>query len=39
MKRVLLLGVGRSTHTLIKYLADYAIREKIYILLADQKKK
>ena len=38
MKRVLLLGVGRSTHTLIKYLADYAIREKIHILLADQKK-
>ena len=38
MKRVLLLGVGRSTHTLIKYLVDYSKREKIHILLADQKK-
>jgi len=36
MKKVLLLGVGRSTHTLIKYLVDYAKIVNIEILLADQ---
>jgi len=38
MKRVLLLGVGRSTHTLIKYLVDYSKKLNIHIFLADQKK-
>ena len=36
MKKVLLLGVGRSTHTLIKYLVDYAKKVNVEILLADQ---
>ena len=36
MKKVLLLGVGRSTHTLIKYLVEYAKTVNIEILLADQ---
>ena len=38
MKRVLLLGVGRSTHTLIKYLVEYSKKLNISILLADQTK-
>ena len=36
MKTVLLLGVGRSTHTLIKYLIDYSKTESIQVVLADQ---
>tara|TARA_B100001250_G_scaffold410521_1_gene437127 strand:+ start:3306 stop:4568 length:1263 start_codon:yes stop_codon:yes gene_type:complete len=36
MKTVLLLGVGRSTHTLIKYLIDYSKTANIQVLLADQ---
>ncbi len=36
MKRVLLLGVGRSTHTLIKYLVNYSQRSNIQVRLADQ---
>ena len=36
MKKVLLLGVGRSTHTLIKYLVEYAKQLNIEIFLADQ---
>ena len=36
MKTVLLLGVGRSTHTLIKYLIDYSKIANIQVLLADQ---
>jgi len=37
MKRVLLLGVGRSTHTLIKYLVEYQNELNIQIFIADQK--
>ena len=36
MKTVLLLGVGRSTHTLVKYLIDYSEKLNIQLLLADQ---
>ena len=36
MKRILLLGVGRSTHTLIKYLSDYSAELDIEIILADK---
>ena len=36
MKTVLLLGVGRSTHTLIKYLINYSKTENIQVVLADQ---
>lgn len=36
MKTVLLLGVGRSTHTLIKYLVAYSKQLNINIFLADQ---
>ena len=36
MKTILLLGVGRSTHTLIKYLANYANISNIKIVFADQ---
>ena len=36
MKKVLLLGVGRSTHTLIKYLVEYAHNLNIEVFLADQ---
>ena len=36
MKRVLLLGVGRSTHTLIKYLVNYSKKLNIQVILADQ---
>ncbi|MBF25487.1 MAG: saccharopine dehydrogenase [Flavobacteriales bacterium] len=36
MKTVLLLGVGRSTHTLIKYLINYSQELNIKIILADQ---
>ena len=39
MKRVLLLGVGRATHTLIKYLIDYSKKLDIEIVLADQYYK
>ena len=36
MKTVLLLGVGRSTHTLIKYLTINAKSLNIKVVLADQ---
>ena len=36
MKTVLLLGVGRSTHTLIKYLINSRRELNIEIVLADQ---
>ena len=36
MKTILLLGVGRSTHTLIKYLVNYANVANINIVFADQ---
>ncbi|MAZ58465.1 MAG: saccharopine dehydrogenase [Flavobacteriales bacterium] len=36
MKTILLLGVGRSTHTLIKYLVNYANIANIKIVFADQ---
>ena len=36
MKKVLLLGVGRSTHTLIKYLVEYAQNMNVEVFLADQ---
>ena len=36
MKTVLLLGVGRSTHTLIKYLVNYSKVVDMQIVLADQ---
>ena len=36
MKTILLLGVGRSTHTLIKYLVKYATTLNIKIILADK---
>ena len=36
MKTILLLGVGRSTHTLIKYLVNYANTANIKIVFADQ---
>ena len=36
MKTILLLGVGRSTHTLIKYLVNYAKTESIKIIFSDQ---
>jgi saccharopine dehydrogenase-like NADP-dependent oxidoreductase len=36
MKRILLLGVGRSTHTLIKYLSDSSVELDIEIILADK---
>ena len=36
MKTILLLGLGRSTHTLIKYLVNYANSANIKIVLADQ---
>ena len=36
MKTILLLGLGRSTHTLIKYLVNYANSANIKIVFADQ---
>ena len=36
MKTILLLGLGRSTHTLIKYLVNYANSTNIKIVFADQ---
>jgi len=36
MKRILLLGVGRSTHTLIKYLLEFSKKLNIEVFLADQ---
>ncbi len=36
MKTVLLLGVGRSTHTLIKYLISFSKELNIRVILADQ---
>ena len=35
MKTVLLLGLGRSTHTLVKYLAVNSKRLNINLVLAD----
>ena len=39
MKRVLLLGVGRSTHTLIKYLVEYQNELNIQIFIMQCESK
>ena len=36
MKRILLFGVGRSTHTLVKYLVNYCAEQNYHLVLVDK---
>jgi len=38
MKRILLLGTGRSTHTLVKYLVNYCKKSNFQVVLVDQSE-